>query len=267
MKNLKNLMALAFIAMAAFVVGCKSDAAKNNTSSETNVSQGHDHDGHDHAGHSHDGHNHDTPIASSETLVNQTANAVNGAKTAVKNAAEGATSFSVNAAGDLVDAKGNLIAKAGSFSFNDGTYLDAEGKEIGVLKKIGSAIGGAATKSADAMKKVFSGLFKSKEKVGSTYLMSKIVFDDESHRITDFSKGEVEGLAAALKDMPDAKIQVQVHGDADKGVTEKRAEVIKAMLVTLGVDKKQISSKGMGADDAAKAKDGKVEIKVEKTVE
>ena len=272
MKNLKILMALAFIAMAVFVVGCKSDAAKNNTSSETNVSQGHDHDGHDHAGHTHDGHSHDGHThsdteAKAGTIGDQIGNRVDGIKSTVTDAAAGASSFSVNAAGDLVDASGNLLAKKGAFSFKDGNYLDAQGKEIGVLKKIGNAIGGAATKSADAVKKVFTGLFKSKEKIGSTYLMSKIVFDEESHRIKDFSKGEVEGLAAALKEMPKAKIQVVVHGVAEQDVTEKRAEVVKAMLETLGVGKKQISVKGMGSDIPAKARAGTVEIKVEQTVD
>jgi len=271
MKNLKILMALTFIAVAVLTVGCKSDAAKNNTNAETNVSQVNDHDGHDHTGHSHDGHSHDGhnhsgTEATTRSVADKINNTVDGVKSTVTNAANGATSFSVNASGDLVDENGNLIAKAGAFSFKDGDYLDAEGKKIGVLEKIGNAIGGAATKSADAVKKVFTGLFKSKEKVGTTYLMSKIVFDEKSHRITDFSKGEVEGLAAALKEMPDAKIQVVVHGVAEQDVTEKRAEVVKAMLETLGVGKKQISVKGMGSDIPAKARAGTVEIKVEQTV-
>lgn len=194
---------------------------------------------------------------------------------------EGSTaevSYSVDANGNLVDANGKIIAKAGEFSEKDGSYVDADGKKIGFMKKVGKAIGGAAsktagavagaaTKSAAKMKEVFTGIFKSKEKVGSTYSMEKIVFNDESHRIEHFSKGEVEGLAAALKELPDAKIQVQVHAEEGKDVSKKRANVIRDMLVTLGVNKKQISFKGMGDGDAARAAEGKVEIKVEQTVD
>jgi outer membrane protein OmpA-like peptidoglycan-associated protein len=182
------------------------------------------------------------------------------------------TGLTIDANGNLVDANGKIIAKAGEFSEKDGSYVDASGKKIGLVGKIGKAIGGAATKTADAFKDVFTGLFKSKEKVGSTYSLSRIVFDDESHKITNFSKNEVEGLANALKSLPDAKIQVQVHstdGDSNKKnkeFTKMRAEVVRDMLVTLGVNKKQISFKGMGKDDAAKASGEKVEIMVEQTV-
>lgn len=175
--------------------------------------------------------------------------------------------------GNIVDANGNIIARSGEYSEKDGYYVDASGKRIGLLNKIGKAIGGAATKTADAFKDVFTGIFKSKEKVGSTYSLARIVFDDESHKITNFSKNEVEGLANALKALPGSKIQVQVHsndGDSDKQnkeFTKLRAEVVRDMLVTLGVDKKQISFKGMGKEDAAKASGEKVEIMVEQTVD
>lgn len=59
-------------------------------------------------------------------------------------------------------------------------------------------------------------------------------------------------------------------GDNDKQnkeFTKLRAEVVRDMLVTLGVDKKQISFKGMGKEDASKASGEKVEIMVEQTVD
>ena len=75
------------------------------------------------------------------------------------------------------------------------------------------------------------------------------------------NKEEVEGLAAALKEHPDSRIQVQVHTAdgkdkaANKNISKLRAKVVKDMLVTLGVNADQISSKGLGltTEDAAKA--------------
>jgi len=190
----------------------------------------------------------------------------------VKAATDGMT-LTMDDMGNLVDADGKIVAKKGEFKEMDGYYVDGEGNKIGLLSKIGGAIAGAASKTADGFKKVFSGLFKGKEKVGSTYLLTDIVFDPKSHKITNFSKNEVEGLAAALKSMPDAKIKVQVHskdGKDDKEskeFTKLRANVVHDMLVTLGVKDGQISFEGMGNKDATKAAGQKVEIKVEQTVQ
>ncbi len=254
-----------------------TDSDKTEMSSSRGVDKaeahaGHDHSGHDHAGHDHADHDHSAHGNAVEQKVDNIKDGatelVNEGKDAMKDAADGVATFTIDAKGNLIDAKGNLIAKAGEFTEKDGAYLDKDGKKIGFFKKVGKAVGdagkavgGAAVKTADAMKKVFSGMFKSKEKVGSTYGLSQIEFDSESHKITNFSKGEVEGLAAALKDMPDAKIQVQVHGASNK-VTDLRANVIRDMLVTLGVGKKQIKAKGMGEGNGEK-----VEIKVEQTVD
>ncbi len=207
--------------------------------------------------------------------------AVNSATDAASNAADKVAStasdlidgITLDASGNLVDASGKIIAKAGEFQEKDGYYVDKDGKRIGLLKKIGKAIDGAATKTAAAFNKVFTDIFKSKEKVGSTYGLSKIVFDDKSHKITDFSKAEVEGLATALKAMPKAEIEVQVYSTDGKNTKENekftklRAEVVHDMLVTLGVDKKQISFKGMGKSNAAKAASEKVEIMVKQVVD
>ena len=181
-------------------------------------------------------------------------------------------------AGLTLDADGNLLKDGkmylskGEFSVKDGEYFDADGKSLGFLSKVGKAIGdagkavggavaGAAGQPADAFKDLFGGMFKKKAEgtaVGS-YALHDIVFDPESNRITSFSKNEVEGLAAALKSMPDSKITVQVSSadGAKKAVTKARAQVVHDMLVTLGVADKQISAKGMGDGD------GKVAIVID----
>lgn len=212
------------------------------------------------------------PVATTSTTTSTDRTVDNTAKIETT-ATEAVTGLRIDENGNIIDADGNIIAKSGEYSEKDGYYVDANGRKIGLLNKIGKAIGGAAVKTADAFKDVFTGIFKSKEKVGSTYSLARIVFDEESHKITNFSKNEVEGLANALKSLPSAKIQVQVHsndGDSDKQnkeFTKLRAEVVRDMLVTLGVDKKQISFKGMGKEHATKADGEKVEIMVEQTVD
>jgi len=129
----------------------------------------------------------------------------------------------------------------------------------------------AASLSKDNVKANFNKLFNTKA-VGTVYALSDIGFDKNSHRINKMSKEEVEGLAAALKEHPDSRIQVQVH-TADgknksdcKKIADLRAKVVKDMLVTLGVKADQISSKGLGltTEDAAKAVANTVEVVVEK---
>lgn len=178
--------------------------------------------------------------------------------------------LSLDADGNLLK-NGEIYLKKGEFTVKDGEYFGADGKSLGFLAKVGKAMGdagkavggavaGAAGKTADAFKNTFGGMFKKKMEGAavSNYSLSKIVFDSDS-RITDFSKNEVEGLAAALKATPDAKIEVQVSAadGANKATTKKRAQVVHDMLVTLGVADKQISAKGLGEGD------GKVSIVIE----
>ncbi len=205
----------------------------------------------------------------------------------VKGAAAGAASTATDMAGDasnlvaykldtngnLVDEAGTIFMKAGEFDTDaEGYYVDKKGNRIGrMLGKVGKAIAKAAGATADAFKNTFSGLFK-KKKSGesvSTYALSDIEFDPKSHKISNFSKEEVEGLAAALKANPEAKIQVQSFTNdggnkmKNKTISSMRAELVTQMLTTLGVDKGQISSKGMSTKDDAKAAKNAIEILVD----
>ncbi len=201
--------------------------------------------------------------------------------------------FHVDANGDLLDKKGKLVEKAGDFKLEGGYYVDGDGEIIkrkidktkekinatvdktkdavgDAAKKTTEAVGDAAKKTTEGVKATFKDLFNTKA-VGTAYTLPGITFDKTSHRVTNMSKTEVDGLAAALKEHPDARIQVQVH-TADgktrpesKKISKLRAEVVKNMLVALGVNENQISSKGMGlkADDAEKAVANTVEVIVE----
>ncbi|MFK7978487.1 MAG: OmpA family protein [Saprospiraceae bacterium] len=153
------------------------------------------------------------------------------------------------------------------------------GEKMGETKeKLGAAVGSTkeavsdlTAKSTESVKANFNKLFNTKA-VGTTYALSEIGFDKESHRITKMSKEEVVGLAEALKEHPESRIQVQVHtsdGQSKKEcreISKLRADVVKNMLVTLGVGADQISSKGLGltVEDAAKAVANTVEVVVEK---
>ncbi len=177
--------------------------------------------------------------------------------------------YTVDTNGNLVDASGKIVFAAGEFEIVDGYYVDKDGNRIGkFFKKVGDVIEGAAEKTADAFKSVFADLFTKKESKGTVYTLADIVFDKESHRITDFSKAEVEGLAQALQAYPNSKIQVQVYTNDGKNekennsLTKARAKVVHDMLVALGVNKNQISFGGMGSQDKTKAAHGKVEIVV-----
>lgn len=258
---------------AAAEMDTKEEAVQTTTNSTTTKAththaDGTVHEGHAH-GHDHSGHSHEGEAGSTTTTTTTTASEAGGA------VAGNVTGMFVDDAGNLIK-DGKLFLKKGEFTVKDGEFFDADGKSVGLLKKVGKAIGDAgkavggavgdagkavggavgdaANATADFFKGTFGGMFKKKAAGGTVaaYSLSKIKFDTESHKITSFSKNEVEGLAAALKAYPDSKIQVQVNtGDGkdekENGKLSKiRAEVVHDMLVTLGVSDKQISFKGMG---------------------
>ena len=70
------------------------------------------------------------------------------------------------------------------------------------------------------------------------------------------------GLAEALKANAKGKIEVHVHSVDGDDLSDKRANVIRDMLVTLGVKKGQIKAIGKGKSDAVKAMAEKVDIVV-----
>ncbi len=183
------------------------------------------------------------------------------------NAAGDVAELSVDDLGNLVNKSGEIVYKVGDFKVVDGFYVDKDGNKIGkVWQKIKDAVSNAAEKTSDFFENTFGGMFNKTEGAVSNFSLSKMAFDPESSRITSFSKPEFEGLAAALKANPDAKIKVNVFtadGKNDmenKKLSTMRATQITAMLVTLGVKKSQIRLKGLGNSDAAKAAANAIEI-------
>ena len=212
--------------------------------------------------------------------------------------------FHVDADGNLRNKKDQIVKNKGEFKLEGGYYVDNAGNTIKrnidktkdkINNKVGetkdklgeaasntkeamsnaadktkAAVTNAAEKTTESVKANFKELFNTKA-VGTTYELSEITFNKESHRITNMSKADVEGLAAALKEHPESRIQVQVHtadgknNAENKKISALRADVVKNMLTALGVNKDQISSKGLGltSADAAKAVANKVEVVVE----
>lgn len=201
------------------------------------------------------------------SVVSQTASDL-GDKT--QEAMEGLAVLHVDeATGNLVDENGKVILEKGKFEQDEeGYFVNKEtGKRIGFFKKVGQAIAKAAGATADALKNTFSALFK-KKKSGeevTAYTLSDLEFNTDPTKpnlIKKYSVAEVQGLANALKEDKDAKIEVHAYtaDGNNKSLSQKRADLITQQLTTLGVSKKQISAKGMGDKDAAKAAANTIEI-------
>ena len=194
--------------------------------------------------------------------------------------------FTMAAAGNVVDASGNVLSAAAGAASDaagaaTGAVKGAAGAAAGAASAAAGAVKGAAGDATGAMSTKtmttkFTNMFKQADearktlgsKVGDAakkvtgkakgdagtavsgtikYALTDIVFKDGSQRIETFTKGEVEGLAAALKSYPKAKISVQATGD-NKALAGQRATAVHDMLVALGVSKKQLSSKGIKGD-------------------
>lgn len=189
-----------------------------------------------------------------------------------KGTASASTGYTMNANGDLLNPSGAVAFASGSYSLDGtGNLVSKDGKIImsaasipgDLMAKLKSALGKLTSGATlDQMKSMFGDMIIKKAGAKSTYGLSQIEFNKENHKISNFSKNEVMGLAEALKANADGKVEVHVYtGDAgNTKLSETRANVIRDMLVTLGVNKKQISAIGKGSSDAAKAASEKVDI-------
>lgn len=188
--------------------------------------------------------------------------------------ASAAAGYTLADNGDILNASGSIAHTALSYDVDaDGNLIGTDGSMIAKVTDLSEAF---RTKLAsmlpnlrlNRMKTMFSNMIVKKEGAEKTYALSNIQFKPENHMISNFSKAEVEGLAAALKENKTGQIEVQVYTADGKNAkdnsmrSDKRAQVIRDMLVTLGVGKDQIKAVGMGDTDAEKAKMGKVDIVV-----
>ncbi len=189
--------------------------------------------------------------------------------------------FYVDANGDLLNKKDEIVKKKGDFKLEGGFFVDSDGNPIKrdidkfkekvnqTVDKTKDAINDTANKTAEGVKKSFNKMFNTKVK-GEAYQFTQVTFKEKSHRLTDIDLPEIKGLAEALKEHPASRIQVQVHTSEGKDradckkLANLRGQVVRDLLVTYGVDKEQVSVKGLGltTEDAEKAVANVVEVVV-----
>lgn len=79
-----------------------------------------------------------------------------------------------------------------------------------------------------------------------------INFDYNKATIKPQSMGTINGIAQILKDNPGVKFEIGGHTDSDgddkynMGLSQQRAEAVKAQLVSMGIDASRLTTKGYG---------------------
>jgi OmpA-OmpF porin, OOP family len=87
-----------------------------------------------------------------------------------------------------------------------------------------------------------------------TYVFKDIQFESNKANLKARSFATLNKIAEALKARPDMKVEIQGHTDSrgqhdyNVGLSQKRAEAVKAYLVTKGVDSERMVPRGYGQD-------------------
>lgn len=114
-------------------------------------------------------------------------------------------------------------------------------------------------------------------KVGEAYTINDILYATNSAQLNDRSKFILKGFVRFLKENPGITVMIQGHtddvGDDAKNMTlsEQRAEGVKAFLVSQGIGKDRLTSKGFGEtapkvtndSDANRAKNRRTDFVIE----
>jgi OmpA-OmpF porin, OOP family len=87
-----------------------------------------------------------------------------------------------------------------------------------------------------------------------TYVFKDIQFESNRASLKSSSYPTLNNIAEALKAQPDMKVEIQGHTDGrgkhdyNVGLSQRRAETVKAYLVTRGVDSERMVPRGYGPD-------------------
>lgn len=87
-----------------------------------------------------------------------------------------------------------------------------------------------------------------------TYLFKEIQFETNKSVLKESSYPSLQEITAALKAEPDLNIEIQGHTDSaggydyNVGLSQRRAESVKAYLVSQGIAASRMTSKGFGPD-------------------
>jgi len=114
----------------------------------------------------------------------------------------------------------------------------------------------------DSYRIIYESMFTKADKPGQTTSMTAFTFNQSGTEIREHNADELKGLALALKDNPNVKIQILSHSNVALGITHARANAVKQSLIALGAPADQVSSMGKGRANAAKAAGNMISVKV-----
>ena len=146
-------------------------------------------------------------------------------------------------AADAAKAAGNTVGNAAKAMTNVlGSVNDAALKALDGIKF------GAGSAGAQMMNFIKGGA-----KGEGKFRFNNLNFASGSATISGTSGGEVDNLAAILNAYTDVKVSVEGYtdskgnADSNQALSQKRADAVKARLITKGIAANRISTKGFGA--------------------
>jgi outer membrane protein OmpA-like peptidoglycan-associated protein len=127
----------------------------------------------------------------------------------------------------------------------------------------GNRIGNKMDKQAKEIKETLPGAKVERVNEGIKITLSEnmVNFDFDSSNLTTSAKGNLDKLAQVLVNNPDSNINVYGHTDSvgkadyNQKLSERRANSVKAYLVTKGVDATRLNAMGMGASSPIASND------------
>ena len=191
----------------------------------------------------------------------------------VGEAVSGAADMATDAASTVADAAGDAAGAAADMA------SDAAGATADLASDAAGAVGDAAGTVADAAtaaaQKALDGItfvagsigdqFSKFLESGSTeeksFRFNNLTFDTNSATISEATIGEVNNFAALLKAHSNIHVRIDGYTDntgkaeANKTLSQARADAVKAALVAQGIDAARITTMGHGADNPVASND------------
>ncbi len=168
------------------------------------------------------------------------------------------TSEKTSKATDRVEQNSTENTRTENRDFGSKDLIATEGRKAGNVLHVPPQ---KNTNHEKAYRLIYEGLFTKEDKVGQSTSMSMFTFNQTGTEIREFNQDEMNGLAQALKDNPNVKIQIQSHSNSDLSITHSRANSVKQKLFELGVSADQVNSIGKGRENKAKAAGNLISIK------
>ncbi|APD08078.1 phosphoglucomutase (alpha-D-glucose-1,6-bisphosphate-dependent) [Flavobacteriaceae bacterium UJ101] len=215
--------------------------------------------------------------------------AVNTISDGVENVADGAVDAgkaAVNATGDVVEGAANAVVDgAETVAKGVAGTLDAAGNfiydlgnetEINLPEGVTLKVGDNSTE-AKLLAELKNRKPVSPDNTKGWITCDRLYFQHGSSNLTVASDEQLNNLAAILKAFPAAKIKIGGYTDntgsleANKAISQKRADMAKEKLVGLGVNADQISAEGYGPEhpvcaandtDECKAQNRRIDLRV-----